>query len=425
MICKNCGENIPDNMKFCTKCGTKIEVNEEPEAAEELAAPRGFSTKKNIIIIIIAAILVLGLGAGITALAVTNSPSYKVSHGLELADRYLSEHKYKQAILEYEKVLEIEPMNVDAYIGLSKAYEKSGDIDKAIEILQEGLERTGDKRIQKRLDKLLYQSTGTLSGQICKASDRSTGISGATINVYKNNSLYTSQSTDADGNYSISNIPTGQYYVEILANGYIVFCSYAVVTEEDNTYMETFLMIEGSEEETGVVNGEVINSLRGNGVEDVTLVVKRDWNNTSEYANTVATTATDSYGRYTMELPLGNYTVIAMKDGFLPSSFNIIVQPGTTSYQNGTMFPEVAGDEFLITLTWGQDPRDLDSHVVGTLSNGNSFHVYFDHRNAYDEDVVICNLDYDDTDSYGPEHITLSPSSDKPYYYYVYKYAGR
>ena len=51
-------------------------------------------------------------------------------------------------------------------------------------------------------------------------------------------------------------------------------------------------------------------------------------------------------------------------------------------------------------------------------------HVYYSHKSQYDGDVEVCNLDIDDTSSYGPETITLRPTTDKPYYYYVYRYAG-
>ncbi len=265
--------------------------------------------------------------------------------------------------------------------------------------------------------------TGTLSGKICKASDRSTAISGATINVYKNNNLYTTQTADTTGNYSI-NLPAGQYYIEITAEGYIDFHSYATVTEGENTYMETFLMVEGSEDETGVASGRVVNSLTGTDVDGVTLIVRKDWNNMNEDAETVTTVTTGSGGNYSVELPLGNYTVVASKDGYITSSFNIIVQSGTTDNQNGTITPEISGDEFLITLTWGENPRDLDSHVEGTLTNGDPFHVYYEHMSQYDGDIEVCNLDYDDTNSYGPEHITLKVTTNEPYYYYIYKYAG-
>ena len=264
---------------------------------------------------------------------------------------------------------------------------------------------------------------GGISGKICKASDRATSIPNATINIYKDGVLFTSLTDDETGNYS-AGLPAGDYFVEIKAEGYLDFQSYASVTEGRITFMETFLMIEEADVETGIAAGTVIDQLTGVGCEGVTLTVHKNWNNPDEYAETVGTTTTDENGKYTIELPLGNYTVVASKEEYLPSSFNIIVQPGTTDNQNGVISPIVSGDQYLITLTWGKDPEDVDSHVVGTLSNGDLFHVYWNDESAYDGDEEICNLDYDDTESYGPEHITLTASGANPYYYYVEKYFG-
>ncbi len=155
MICKNCGTQLPDNVKFCTKCGTPTAEDFDISAAGvERAVPRGFSAKKNIIIIIIAAILLIG--GGITAIAVVNSHSASsgITDKLQLAERYLNEQNYEQAVIEFQKVLEIEPMNVDAYLGIADAYMGMGDTDKALEWLNKGLEQTGDARVQARIDAL-------------------------------------------------------------------------------------------------------------------------------------------------------------------------------------------------------------------------------------------------------------------------------
>lgn len=45
-------------------------------------------------------------------------------------------------------------------------------------------------------------------------------------------------------------------------------------------------------------------------------------------------------------------------------------------------------------------------------------------KSAYDGSVEVCNLDVDDTTSYGPETITLQLTTSNPYYYYIYLYAG-
>ncbi|WP_447315671.1 YfaP family protein [Klebsiella michiganensis] len=55
-------------------------------------------------------------------------------------------------------------------------------------------------------------------------------------------------------------------------------------------------------------------------------------------------------------------------------------------------------DSMRVVLGWGSSPSDLDSHMVYP---GN--HIFFDHKLGDNG-----NLDVDDTDSYGPETITLT-----------------
>lgn len=262
---------------------------------------------------------------------------------------------------------------------------------------------------------------GSLSGKICKASDRTTPISEATISVIRENQTI-SFTPDENGNYSIT-LPEGEYLVKITASGYIDFNAYATVMQDENTYMETFLLVEGSENEVGIASGAINNALTGIGIEGVTLEVRSGWNN-AENGDILTTVTTDSSGNYNVTLPIGNYTLYASKDGYISTMINIIVQDGTTGSQNGTMTPIISGDSFRIVLTWGEKPSDLDSHVEGTLSGGDSFHVYYSHKSQYDGEVEICNLDVDDTTSYGPETITLNTENDNPYYYYVYRFAG-
>ncbi len=73
---------------------------------------------------------------------------------ISTAQQYLTEQKYEQAIAEFQKIIEIDPKNADAYIGLAKAYIGIGDTDKAVEVLEDGYEQTNDDRILEMLEEL-------------------------------------------------------------------------------------------------------------------------------------------------------------------------------------------------------------------------------------------------------------------------------
>ncbi|MDO4413593.1 MAG: S-layer homology domain-containing protein [Erysipelotrichaceae bacterium] len=263
--------------------------------------------------------------------------------------------------------------------------------------------------------------TGTLSGKVCKASDRTTPIPNAVICAVGNGNNYL-KVADSEGRYSL-NLPVGEYKILIYAPLYIPFIAFASVNPGRNTYLETFLMIIFDGDSEGVATGMIYNAISGIGIADVAVTIKKGWNN-ADSDEIVAEMMTDSNGQYEATLPLGNYTLCAEKEGYISAWANIIVQNGTTDNQNCALAPESAGDSLRIILTWGENPSDLDSHVVGKLSNGNTFHVYYSDKYAYDGDMEVCNLDVDDTTSYGPETITLNRTTEGPYYYYIYRYAG-
>jgi hypothetical protein len=73
---------------------------------------------------------------------------------LDLGEKYLLEADYEQAVVQFTKLIEIEPKNPRGYTGLADAYIGLGDVDKAIEILFRGFEITGAEDISSRLREL-------------------------------------------------------------------------------------------------------------------------------------------------------------------------------------------------------------------------------------------------------------------------------
>lgn len=79
---------------------------------------------------------------------------------ISLGERFLLELNYEQALIQFNKVIEIEPMNVRGYTGAAEAYIGLEQLDEAVAILQKGLEHTEDVEIQNMLDVLTLNDIG-------------------------------------------------------------------------------------------------------------------------------------------------------------------------------------------------------------------------------------------------------------------------
>ena len=87
--------------------------------------------------------------------------SMRVSKQLKLANKYLMSADYEEAILSLQKVIQIDPKNVDAHILLADAFSKVGRVTEAEETLKKAQQINGvtkDKlaEIDEKLDSLNY-----------------------------------------------------------------------------------------------------------------------------------------------------------------------------------------------------------------------------------------------------------------------------
>ena len=188
-------------------------------------------------------------------------------------------------------------------------------------------------------------------------------------------------------------------------------------------------MVSRAEAGDGELSGRFIHSMTGGNIENVTYELRKGWDNV--IGETVKE-GVSADGTYTLTVPAGNYTLNASNEDFVSAHINVVVQANACSERDVTMSPTniSAGDEGLlqIVLTWGETPRDLDSHLLGPADeNGDDyFHVYYRDKNAYSEDGdVIANLDLDDTSSYGPETTTIYKGfTGRKYSFYVYDYTN-
>lgn len=101
------------------------------------------------IIAVVSALIIAGISIAASS-AYQNSPEYMLS----LAERYLSELDYEQAIVQYERYLAVVPDNGEAWLALADAYEKTGDTEGAKSALERAVEKADSNKAAEKLDKI-------------------------------------------------------------------------------------------------------------------------------------------------------------------------------------------------------------------------------------------------------------------------------
>lgn len=128
--------------------------------------PQPNQTKKRLVIVAatIAGIILVALGI-IIGISLNSSGDIERMSTTELLDhgeKYLLDMKYKQATVVFNEVIDVEPMNPRGYTGLAEAEFELGDINKAVEVLQIGLERLPDNpTIIAMFDRLIAEQDET------------------------------------------------------------------------------------------------------------------------------------------------------------------------------------------------------------------------------------------------------------------------
>lgn len=82
------------------------------------------------------------------------STEQQIAEQLELGNRYLEELNYEQAIVAFNKAIEIDAKKSEAYAKIAEAYIAMGDDEEARAILEQGYEATGDEWLQNYLEEL-------------------------------------------------------------------------------------------------------------------------------------------------------------------------------------------------------------------------------------------------------------------------------
>lgn len=105
------------------------------EENSAVVSKKGKSKKIIIIVAVMAAVLVTGAVVGF--ISYSNSPTVKYNKAVTLANQYLEDMSYADAVLAFREAIALDPYNIEAYEGLAESYIGLGKVEEAIATLEE------------------------------------------------------------------------------------------------------------------------------------------------------------------------------------------------------------------------------------------------------------------------------------------------
>lgn len=129
---------------------------------------------------------------------------------------------------------------------------------------------------------------------------------------------------------------------------------------------------------------------------------------------------TDEYGNFSIGAKANSSVFLYARSDVASRTISVDTQSDTVLLQDCLI---VDPNTTTVTLTWGEAPSDLDTHLIGPNGSGGTFHIYYSNKNETVGSGVRISLDVDDINSYGPEVTTIPrfPAAGT-YSYYVHNF---
>lgn len=282
-------------------------------------------------------------------------------------------------------------------------------------------------------------------------------ISGATVNAYDESvqdlsravaradgDPIDSATTDADGGYTLTLEP-GEYRVVITSTGnhetvqYITIQATNQAGEPISAAPSLAIPTTFDLEATGTTSGTIVDASTGDPISGVALTVRAGIGNTS--GDAITTGATNASGEFSFSLPTGVYCVSAAVEDYADTTFTVVALANESGSMDidgvtyGRTFSMSSAESLIgtdglrIVLTWGQNPSDLDSHLLTPAISGQKYHLFYGSAYLLEDgfdpvEAPYAALDLDDVTSYGPETTTIVTPQSGNYTYYVHHFAG-
>lgn len=229
-------------------------------------------------------------------------------------------------------------------------------------------------------------------------------VEGVTVTVKVGDEVISTDVTDEEGNYKVTFSP-GEYTIIYEKAGY------EVRTTERSQNRDLFAPGVPLHPEVYKVYGYVNNALNGEAVSGAAITVYAGTFGTlteiPEEEPAVATGCSGEDGSFDFMLPKGEYTLVFVKEDYIPSLLNAESVKQETE-KVVALSPFLRDNEFRIVLTWGSTPKDLDSYLKIYEDDVLKTQLFHARKVITEDGEVVATLDMDDKDGNGPETVTVT-----------------
>ncbi len=256
---------------------------------------------------------------------------------------------------------------------------------------------------------------GTYKGKVVYSSILSPVCNARVELINSKGMIIEKEYTDWHGIYRGDEIPTGNYKLRVTALG-DRSREINVKIESGSNKIETINLINAYDDETHKISGYIDD------VSDENLCLanaKIDIYYQDNPSSKIASVDADDIGYFDFDLVANNYIFRVSCDDYYTGEYIVPVSDSDIS-RNFDLVKYLDDDtDIKVILTWGENPVDIDSHLRN--DEDSDFHIFYNNK-----EESGCNLDRDDTDSYGPETVTITSSADDAVYsYYVHDYTNK
>lgn len=211
---------------------------------------------------------------------------------------------------------------------------------------------------------------GSVSGTV---TDQSTGTPIEGVNVAIGELKAT---TDANGTYSIADVPAAEKDITATKEGYTNYTG-KVLVEKGKVTQHNIVMVKADK---GTVSGTITDKLTGQAIAGVQVTVG------------TAVVNSDAQGKYTVQIGIGDYELKAEKDGYDVIRVNVTVKKDEVTTKDLVMVSAVDGRVTgVVTEVSTQTPLKDATITLGNLTTTSDAQgkFFFDHVAVGEQDLKV------------------------------------